>query len=97
MYEIFRFIDESKADDKEQYIRILRAQLSLYEEVILFYDCVHGPENGDIKGMLEKYSFFSNLDKKRLLNDIAHPEMYKPLAFGVREEALDKTLVEELT
>ncbi|WP_444937707.1 putative phage abortive infection protein [Microbulbifer sp. JMSA002] len=97
LYEIFRFIDESKADDKEQYIRILRAQLSLYEEVILFYDCVHRPENDDIKGVLEKYSFFSNLDKKSLFDDIAHPEMYKPLAFGVRAETLDKTLVEETT
>ncbi|MCO1335457.1 putative phage abortive infection protein [Microbulbifer sp. OS29] len=81
-YVIIYFIEESKIDNKEVYIRILKAQLSICEVAMIFYDCIAGPESVRAKEIFEKYSFFSDFDKQELLDSVAHPKMYAPSAFG---------------
>jgi len=73
LYNIIRFIDES-AVDKIRYIRILRAQLSDDELVILFYNgLTHRAIN--FRAYIERFALFDNLPEERLLS-IGHKSFY---------------------
>lgn len=69
LYNIFKFIDDADfLDDGSQYIderyryaRIVRATLSPYELVMLFYNCLSEVGNEKFKGYIEKYSVLNNL------------------------------------
>lgn len=69
LYRILKHIDESKLLDsldepkkeKEYYAHILRAQLSNYELLMLFYNGLLGENPNTIKKLVEKYSMFNNL------------------------------------
>lgn len=85
LYHIYKFIDKSKIDDKRQYTSIVRAQLSSYEQILLFYNCLH--ENGieKFKPLIEKYTVFKNLDRSLLLK----PEHIKLYAKGAYKNIED--------
>lgn len=72
LYNIFKIIDKSNnaADDKRMYANIVRSQLSDYELVILFYNCISN-NGGSFKKLSVKYSLFKNLPDD-LLFDIKH-------------------------
>ncbi|WP_429236137.1 putative phage abortive infection protein [Aeromonas salmonicida] len=80
LYNIIRFIDEKKYDTAT-YMRIVRAQLSDQELLILFYNClsVHGQEK--FKPLVETYALFDNLPTSKLINK-NHTLLYKAKAFG---------------
>lgn len=69
LYNIFKFIDESTfldsnskfIDNRYRYARILRATLSPYELVLVFYNCRSKYGNGPFKNLVEKYSVLNNL------------------------------------
>ena len=68
-FTILKFIDD--ADDsvvanKREYANILRASLSSYELVLLFYYNLFHSSNYDLKGLVEKYTIFKYLDKRNL-------------------------------
>ncbi|MFA9188675.1 putative phage abortive infection protein [Flavobacterium magnesitis] len=67
VYHIIKFIDKSDIDDKKQYIGLLRAQISSYEQIIIFYNCshIHGQK---FKLLANKYDFFKNIDNNLFLN-----------------------------
>lgn len=58
LYNIFKFIDtaELPTDLKKKYTNIVRAQLSDYELLILFYNCLHENGSDRFKPLVEKYS-----------------------------------------
>lgn len=63
LYRIIKYIDTSQLieDNKRyDYACILRGQLSCYELLVLFFNCL-GIDNGKFKYLIEKYSFFNNL------------------------------------
>lgn len=70
LFQIIRYIDESKNNDDEKrfYLLLLTAQLSRDELLLIFY---HGLSilNSRERGLLERYSFFQNLNKKALVNE----------------------------
>ncbi len=75
IHEIMNFIDMNKflnSEDKSNYMNILRATLSQYELILLFYD---GLCNDKIKKIIEKYKFLNNL-KVDLLANINHLLFY---------------------
>jgi hypothetical protein len=80
-YHIIKFIENSDIENKKQYIAVARAQLSSYEQLILFYNCLH--DNGKIKfkPLIEKYALFKNLDSGLIINQ-AHLNEYKKSAYG---------------
>lgn len=81
LYNVFRFVYEYKGiDDKLKYIKLLRAQLSDYELLMLFYTALN--KNG-IKYWLyiHEYSLFDNLPPS-LLIDVSHKGFYSPRSFG---------------
>lgn len=69
LYHIVKFIDESEIKNKRKYISITRAQLSSYEQVLLYYNCIHQNGNKRFKPYIEKYSLLHNIDANELLDD----------------------------
>lgn len=81
IYHIYKFIDTSEIEHKQQYASFARAQLSSYEQVLLFYNCLHKNGVDKFKPLLEKYSVFKNLDVSLVFNK-EHLKAYKPSAYG---------------
>jgi hypothetical protein len=79
LYHIVRFVDESDIENKELYAKLVRAQLSTYELVLLFYNCL-SPEGRGLKSNVEKYSLLKHFPKDKIL-DPEHLDLYKPTAF----------------
>lgn len=79
-YDISQVSQEQIFAIKYKYISIIRAQLSDYELLWLFYNCLS--ENGieKFKPLIEEYSLFKNLPK-RLLAYSNHISLYKDTAF----------------
>lgn len=69
VYHIFKFIDKSEIENKKQYIAITRAQLSSYEQVLIFYNCLHDNGVEKFKPLIEKYTIFKNIDTSLIINE----------------------------
>ncbi|MED3508024.1 putative phage abortive infection protein [Bacillus velezensis] len=70
LYRIVKFIDEAKLSKKEKknYIGILRAQLTIDELLIIFYNAL-SIRGMNFKDIITKYNFFDNhLDAKAVYN-----------------------------
>ena len=87
LYHIFKYIDTSDLiEDKEryEYASIVRSQLSDYELVMLFYNCLaqkdSGIEENKFKPLIEKYAIFNNL-RKELLAKEEHLNEYNDGAY----------------
>lgn len=61
LYRILKFVDESKINNKYDYTSILRATLSRYELVWLFYNCLSVYGRVYFKPYIEKYSMLKNI------------------------------------
>ncbi|MFC5625262.1 putative phage abortive infection protein [Algoriphagus winogradskyi] len=88
LYRIIKFIDEANFNSeptedfniKYSYTSMVRAQLSDFELLFLFYNClsVNGIEK--FKPLVEKYCLFKNLPQEKL-HDPLLIELYKSSAF----------------
>jgi hypothetical protein len=81
IYHIIKFVDRSNVDSKKQYIAIARAQLSSYEQILIFYNCLHNNGVEKFKPLIEKYALFKNIDRSLIINQ-DHLEAYKKGAYG---------------
>ncbi|MDP3470220.1 MAG: putative phage abortive infection protein [Daejeonella sp.] len=81
IYRIFKFIDNSDIEDKKQYAAIARAQLSSYEQILIFYNCLHIHGREKFKPLVEKFAIFKNLDDSLLINERDRSE-YEISAYG---------------
>lgn len=81
-YNIFRFIHEADIEDdlKLKYSRIIRSQLSDFELLLLFYNCLHRHGVDRFKPLVEHYCLFNNLPTELLLND-DHRQYYAESAY----------------
>ena len=68
-YRILKFVDESAMEvkEKKEYAGILRAQMSSYELLLMFYSTLH-PIGDNLKLLVERYQMFNNLEKDMLFN-----------------------------
>jgi Putative phage abortive infection protein len=79
LYNIFRYIDQSEFADGI-YAKILRAQLSNQELLIIFYN--NATERGKAFGALaERFELYDNMDTERLLRP-EHIELASKKSFG---------------
>jgi len=87
LYHILKFIKYSdiKEEEKYKYSSILRAALSPYELVFIFYNCLHEYGETHFKPLVEEFSFLKNLDFALLLNQ-NHRKEYNELAFASFED-----------
>ncbi|WAJ37897.1 putative phage abortive infection protein [Pseudomonas sp. GOM7] len=81
LYTIFKYISDSDIKDKKQYANIVRAQLSDYELLVLFYNCLarYGVEK--FKPLVTEYELFDNLPVDKLYKQ-EDKSKYEPKAFG---------------
>lgn len=83
LYHIMKFIDDSLAsrDDKKLYRRLIRAQLSSDELLLLFYNCLSKVGERKFKPLVERFSMLQHILKEELI-DSEHIGLYKPQAYG---------------
>ena len=68
VYVTFKLVDESDVEDKRLYTRIVRAQLSEIELVLLFYNCISDLGCKKFLPLAERYDLFDNLSPSALAN-----------------------------
>ncbi|QGY46901.1 hypothetical protein GM418_25550 [Maribellus comscasis] len=88
IYHILKFIDGSEEiedSEKYKYASLLRALLSSYELIVLFYNCLGDYGIKKFKPLIEKYSFLKNIDYS-LLVDNSHKNEYLEIAFADSEK-----------
>ena len=84
LYRIFKYVDTSDLildDERYEYICIVRSQLSDYELVMLFYNCLSTNGKDKFKPLIERYSIFNNL-RVELLAKNEHKEAYAKTAYN---------------
>lgn len=79
LFNIFRFLDESPASER-YHVKLLRAQLSDQELLILYYNCL-SEQGKKFREYAIKYELFDNLPTVRLLED-SHVSLMDDRAFG---------------
>ena len=84
LYTIVRFVNDSELMiDKGKYMRLIRAQLSAYELVMLFYNCLGNYGSGKFKKYIEEYHLLKNLDWDLLIT-INDKRGYRAIAYGAQ-------------
>lgn len=86
LYNVFRYLSEHDFNDRKQYGNIARAQLSDFELVVLFYNCLSERGKNFIR-YAKEFAIFDNLDLSLLLNK-EHVRFLDREAFGNNVEAL---------
>lgn len=81
LYRIIKFIHASTSIDKQSYADILRAQLSTYELLLLFYNCLSPFGMEKMKPFVEEYQLLKNISDN-LLIDLDHKKIFSSNAFG---------------
>lgn len=83
LYRIYKYVDSTELiEDNERYdyACIVRSQLSDYELVMLFYNCLTSNGRAKFKPLIEKYSIFNNL-REELLAKREHKKEYSEKAY----------------
>ena len=84
LYRIFKYVDTSDLipdDERYEYACIVRSQLSDYELVMLFYNCLTTNGREKFKPLIEKYTIFNNLRTELLANN-QDANAYSAIAFN---------------
>jgi hypothetical protein len=94
LYHVFKFIDEDRVlieDDKIEYANIARAQLSKYELLMMFYNCLtdYGTK---FKPLIERYGLLKHINKAELrhLGHKTDPTLYASTAFMSEEQRKER-------
>lgn len=83
LYRIFKSIDDMdklSRDEKYEYCCIVRATLSRYELLVLFYNCLSSNGVEKFKPLVERYAIFNNLRTDEL-GRAEHRDLYEKGAF----------------
>lgn len=83
LYRIFKYIKESDLiakEEKYEYSCIVRSQLSDYELVMLFYNCISINGKDKFKPLIEEFAVFNNIRSELLVDSDDH-KFYKKSAF----------------
>ncbi|MCU0346834.1 MAG: putative phage abortive infection protein [Saprospiraceae bacterium] len=81
---VFHSDEKKDFETKYHYTSIARAQLSDYELLWLFYNCLSSNGVEKFKPLVEKYALFKNLPKDKLME--VHEELYAKSAYGLERK-----------
>ena len=86
LYRIFKYIDDSpliEDKDRYNYACIVRAQLSDYELLVLFYNALNVDDDGELKfkRLIETYAVFNNIRKDMLARGHEDYKLYNGGAY----------------
>jgi hypothetical protein len=79
LYHIFKYVKKTRVEDSYFYARLVRAQLSDEEVILLFYNAL-GERGLAFKPFIEDFALLNNLNES-LLVDKNHMTLYGPGAF----------------
>ncbi len=87
LYRIFKRIDETKIsgfdeNNKKSHAKLVRAQLSEYEVLLLFYNCIWIGDNDKFKLLVEKYELLEGINYDKLIDREGHSNLYSNNAYG---------------
>ncbi|WP_187322237.1 putative phage abortive infection protein [Serratia marcescens] len=85
LFNLIKYVDNADINDEEKYryVKIVRAQLTDYEIVIIFYNALSTMSFEKFKPLIEKYTLLNNLPED-LLFDVSHKKYFNESAFNVR-------------
>ncbi|SYX84629.1 putative phage abortive infection protein [Paenibacillus alvei] len=79
LYHTIRWVHNANCfennEEKKEYIRIIRSQLSSYELIVLYYNCMV-EQGGKLKELAVEYNLFDNINYN-LLIDVEHKKMFE--------------------
>lgn len=81
LYTIFKYINDSEIKDKKKYANIVRSQLSDYELLVLFYNCISKHGEQKFKPLATDFEIFNNLQTSKLFKP-EDKNYYPAKAFG---------------
>jgi len=81
LYNLIKFVDESKMENKRFYTNLVRAQLSSQELLMLFYNCLTPIGSEKFKPLVERYALLKSLPVDKLAS-ASHADLYSSTAFG---------------
>lgn len=81
LYNLVKFVDMKQPEDVNYYSRLIRSQLSTFEHLLLFYNCLSTYGKVKFKPFLIKYSMLDNLPLGELL-DPQHKSLYDEQAYN---------------
>jgi len=80
MYNLIRFVNDKKIGNPKYYTNLVRAGLSTYEHLMLFYNAISKYGEERFKPLIIDYSMLDNMAKELLL-DQKHLEFYPEKAY----------------
>lgn len=80
LYYLVKFVKDSDITDKEYYLNLVRAQLSTYEHLLLFYNCLSKFGYKKFKPLVEEFGLLNDVEKELLIGK--HAIFYDTKAFG---------------
>ncbi|MDF1726113.1 MAG: putative phage abortive infection protein [Sulfitobacter sp.] len=83
LFNFFRFLDNSE-HTKNHHVKVLRASLSDYELLLMYYNCVSSVGK-KFEHYITKYELFDNLPVSKLFHT-DHLSFYPEAAFGQNEQ-----------
>jgi hypothetical protein len=83
LYRTFKNINDTKIKgfNKNRYAKLVRAQLSEYEILLLFYNCLWVGDDDKFKKLVQDYGLLEGINYDKLL-DRRHDNLYLETAFG---------------
>lgn len=82
LYNIVKFVDRSEFNDKRIYTNLVRAQLSSYEQTLLFYNCLTKYGQEKFKPLVEKYGLLKHIPRDLLINEEPRLNYYAATAYS---------------
>lgn len=79
IYQIIKIVDSSDIENKSFYTGILRAQLSRYELIMLFYNGLSDFGSEKMLPLIKKYDFLQHIERDKLPQEhVQFLELFKP-------------------
>lgn len=94
LYNIIKFVNESDIEDKHKYVNFLRAQLSNYELLMMFYNCHYSLGRAKFRPLIIEYSILKHVleIKSELIIEVIDLSFYPTKAYdknGDKTERID--------
>ena len=80
LFHIVKFVHEAEIEDKEKYLKIVRAQLSDQEQALLFYNCLGSPGK-DFRQFVSDYALVKHVPDEFLVNQNHKTKFYPKIDF----------------
>lgn len=82
LYHIIKLIKDTPITEKQKYTSLVRAQLSAYEHLMLFYNCLSEFGYHKFKPLIEEFALLENMPQSKLIAKNLHIQLYELSAYG---------------